>query len=364
VLTGAYYYSVAYLLAGGYVTPPWPGTATVVNPSAQQVNLTNIPISPSSSVVGRVLLRTAATPADPKAYQVLATINDNTTTTYTDNIADGALGAPANWLGNSGGYVTTSSGTPLQGLAGQSQSLAVGYNTLAGYASVHIGAFSGQSVTTARRNVCTGVYAGASLTTGYENVLYGTHAGNYITTNAGNTFVGTYAGFYAGTGGGAANLNTALGSGALQGVNGTGIGQQNVALGYRALFNINTADQCVGIGPFAGQFANASRQLFVDTGGAGRTNLTQQQNIGLIYGKGETTAAAQVLHLNAHVRIGAGDAPVVSGLPAASASYKGYRGYVTDASVAYTSANVGSTVAGGGSNTVPVFCNGTNWVIG
>jgi hypothetical protein len=33
-------------------------------------------------------------------------------------------------------------------------------------------------------------------------------------------------------------------------------------------------------------------------------------------------------------------------------------------SVAYTSANVGSTVAGGGSNTVPVFCNGTNWVIG
>jgi len=63
-------------------------------------------------------------------------------------------------------------------------------------------------------------------------------------------------------------------------------------------------------------------------------------------------------------RLGFGTAPVVADLPAASAAYKGYRGFVTDASVAYTSANVGTIVAGGGANSVPVFCNGTNWVIG
>jgi hypothetical protein len=54
----------------------------------------------------------------------------------------------------------------------------------------------------------------------------------------------------------------------------------------------------------------------------------------------------------------------VANLPAASATYKGYRATVADASVAYTTANVGSTAAGGGANSAPVFCNGTAWVIG
>lgn len=54
----------------------------------------------------------------------------------------------------------------------------------------------------------------------------------------------------------------------------------------------------------------------------------------------------------------------VAKLPAASAAYKGFRATVADASVPYTSANVGSTVAGGGANSAPVYCNGTNWVIG
>jgi hypothetical protein len=57
-------------------------------------------------------------------------------------------------------------------------------------------------------------------------------------------------------------------------------------------------------------------------------------------------------------------AGTVADLPAASATYLGIRAIVNDATAAYTSANVGATVAGGGANTVPVFCNGTNWVIG
>ena len=53
----------------------------------------------------------------------------------------------------------------------------------------------------------------------------------------------------------------------------------------------------------------------------------------------------------------------VATLPAA-ASNKGALAIVSDATLAYTSTNVGTTVVGSGSNTVPVFCNGTNWVIG
>ena len=52
----------------------------------------------------------------------------------------------------------------------------------------------------------------------------------------------------------------------------------------------------------------------------------------------------------------------VAALPAAGTA--GRRAVVTDASVAYVSANVGSTVASGGANRVPVFDNGMNWVIG
>jgi hypothetical protein len=50
----------------------------------------------------------------------------------------------------------------------------------------------------------------------------------------------------------------------------------------------------------------------------------------------------------------------VSSLPTAAAKYTGLKAYVTDANA--TTFN--STVAGSGANKVPVFCNGSNWVIG
>lgn len=50
----------------------------------------------------------------------------------------------------------------------------------------------------------------------------------------------------------------------------------------------------------------------------------------------------------------------VSGLPSASTAGAGSRAVVTDA----TATTFASTVTGGGANTVPVFSDGTNWVIG
>jgi len=54
---------------------------------------------------------------------------------------------------------------------------------------------------------------------------------------------------------------------------------------------------------------------------------------------------------------------VVAALPAASVALIGTRATVTDANATLT-AGIGATVAAGGANVVPVFCNGTNWVIG
>jgi hypothetical protein len=50
----------------------------------------------------------------------------------------------------------------------------------------------------------------------------------------------------------------------------------------------------------------------------------------------------------------------VSGLPTCNSSAKGAHAFVTDA----TATTFLSTVAGGGSNNVPVVCDGTNWKIG
>lgn len=349
-LTGTYRYTVTYVLDDGTETEPWPGTATAVTPSSQRVNLTNIPVSNSSRVVGRRIYRTVASPVDVKDYYFLTEIADNTTTTYTDNIADGSLGAPVDWLGSASGTITNEVGRVAAGI-GPQQSIAIGYESNAGYASTSIGFEAGRDTTSGRRNVLIGTYAGAAITTGYQNTAIGVHAGDSLTTGVGNTMLGYDAGSNSIT----KNFNVAVGNEALNGTGETGSG--NVAVGYRALGSINTADQCLGLGYFAGRYANASRQVFIDV--ADRTNITNAQNIGLIYGKGESTAIAQVLHLNALTRIGPPSVTVAT-LPAAAAGLAGYRAFVTDANAT----TFASIVAGGGSNGVPVYCDGANWRIG
>lgn len=349
-LTGTYRYTVTYVLDDGSETEPWPGTASSVSPSSQRVNLTSIPVSSSARVVGRRIYRTVASAVDPKDYYFLAEISDNVTTTYTDNIADGSLGAPVNWLGSASGTITNEVGRVAAGI-GPQQSVAIGSGSNAGYATTSIGFEAGRDTTSGRRNVWVGTYAGAALTTGYENIGIGVHAGDSLTTGVGNTFVG----FDSGSNTITKNFNVAVGHQAMNASGETGSG--NVAVGYRALGSINTADQCLGLGYFAGRYANNSRQVFIDV--VDRTNITNAQNVGLIYGKGESTAIAQVLHINALTRIGPPSVTVAT-LPAAAAGLAGYRAFVTDANAT----TFASIVAGGGSNGVPVYCDGTNWRIG
>ncbi len=52
----------------------------------------------------------------------------------------------------------------------------------------------------------------------------------------------------------------------------------------------------------------------------------------------------------------------VAQLPAAASS-QGMRAVVSDSNAAYT-AGIGVAVATGGAYVVPVFCDGTNWLIG
>lgn len=53
----------------------------------------------------------------------------------------------------------------------------------------------------------------------------------------------------------------------------------------------------------------------------------------------------------------------VAQLPAASTALAGTRSAVRNSNATLT-AGIGAVVAGGGSNVVPVFCDGANWRIG
>lgn len=86
---GAYTYLVEYENALGQLSAPnaVSNIITTVGGS-QRINLSAIPVSGSALVTKRRIYRTKA---DGTTYYLLTTINDNTTTTYADNIADANL---------------------------------------------------------------------------------------------------------------------------------------------------------------------------------------------------------------------------------------------------------------------------------
>jgi hypothetical protein len=91
-LTGAYSYKMTFVNSQSAESDvnPVSNTLTAAN---ENIRLTSIPVAPQShGVSSRRLYRTAA---GGSTYKRLATIADNTTTTYDDAIADASLGANA-----------------------------------------------------------------------------------------------------------------------------------------------------------------------------------------------------------------------------------------------------------------------------
>jgi len=86
-LTGDYHYKVTLVDTDGETLG---GTASaLIQPVDQVVALTNIPLG-LEGTTARKIYRTVA---GGSTYKLVATISDNTTTTYNDSLADGSLGA-------------------------------------------------------------------------------------------------------------------------------------------------------------------------------------------------------------------------------------------------------------------------------
>ena len=416
VLTGSYYYATTFFVSGGAETDTTNAMTTVVSPSAQQINITNIPVSADARVVGRKIYRTVNAAVDPngelqRQFYLVATINDNTTTTYTDNIADGSLGAIIPSINVAGTNIYS---RQLGGI-----STAIGNNTMGagtGYACVAIGANALAANTSGVRNTAVGVFANYLNTTGNRNTGFGTHAlysnvvgsdstavgyGSLFSATANGVTVandafGSYAGYNITSGASnvavgyealmtcsTASNNTALGNRAARLTTGTGVvavgmraaelqtGNFNVAIGQQALGATGSGTGSVAIGYTAGLACTGANSVYIgfrageyDAAGSSfyldnqnRTNVATGKTNSLMYGVFAAAPANQTLAINAATKI---LTSTVATLPSAATVGVGYKAMVTDA----TTPTFLSTVTGGGAVVCPVFSNGTNWIVG
>lgn len=90
-LTGSYRYRITFQTTVGETEAGIESDA--LDFAGEQADLTEIPVSEARAVTGRRIWRNAA--AAPGVYKLVGTLADNTTTTFTDNVADGALGVVA-----------------------------------------------------------------------------------------------------------------------------------------------------------------------------------------------------------------------------------------------------------------------------
>ena len=101
VTNGTHSYRVTFTDGHGYESSAGPSSNIVtVDATHKQVDLSNIPLGPTATgndglnaTVNRKIYRTIA--GNTGSPKLLATISDNTTTIFTDNVADGSLGVAA-----------------------------------------------------------------------------------------------------------------------------------------------------------------------------------------------------------------------------------------------------------------------------
>lgn len=235
---GVHYYAYTLITPIGetrITSPVGPYSFDAANAQAT----VTIPVSSDPRVTGRKIYRTKAGESQYTLY-LLATINDNTTTTYSDNTADSGLGTVSMWYRPN----TTNAGVLVNGVKTQlTDQMSTFYGYSAGGNSGNLGGYF---------NDCFGASAGTSLTTGGANALFGSSAGQNLTIYNGNSIFGSYAGYNVTSG-----YNTLMGYHALWGINGAVTGVYNTIIGADAGYNLKgSVSSNVIIGYQAGFGAN------------------------------------------------------------------------------------------------------------
>jgi hypothetical protein len=195
------------------------------------------------------------------------------------------------------------------------------YNVAVGMGSM--GGVTDSGATSTIHNVGIGWYCLGAMQDGTQNVVVGSNAGRGVTQGGRNVLIGHGAG---------SDLSTAAGA---AGANALTIGDHCTLIGNETEVSGSNAQYQVAIG--SGAAATKDNQTVI--GDTGRDHEV------LINGYTKTKVFA------------------TADLPSAATAGAGARAFVSDSDTAAAS-NFGGTFAGGGSNNVPVYSDGTDWRIG
>lgn len=258
----------------------------------QQVSLT-VPTSSDPRVTARKIYRSLTNQPWWYDIKLVGTISDNTTTTFTDNIADASRGTSINSYKEN----TTHKQVTKNGVASMyigATSVALGPNayrnlasgTATGGSNIVIGYNAGLYLSSGDQNVCIGASTGQSLTNGTSNVLiHGNWQNNpsycvNIGRNAGalnsghnNVCLG-----YGTAGSTAHNYGVSVGASANNYTSGPG----NVALGYYANYT-----PALGTGGYNISIGTCVKPP--DSGSSGQINIGN-----VLYGKNAYQSVAAV----------------------------------------------------------------------
>jgi hypothetical protein len=317
-LNGNYSYCVTFTTEIGET---YAGTTSAtVSPANQQVDLSNIPVSANAAVTGKNIYRTVA--GGSRVSYLVANIA-NATTTYTDNKADGDLGAGMPITNTTGGVIYRYTGIIA---AADPMTTRFGYRALASSINYYNSAFGAnalRSATTSSGCSAFGISALEYLTSGKYNCGFGEEAGYHITTGSQNAALSPFsldklttgsqnvaAGYRALYANIIGDCNCAYGVSALQAALSSGntsigrtslysttTGEKLTALGLGAGYTNTTGSSSVFLGYQAGNYETLSNKLYIDnvsrgSEAVGRTNA-------LIYGVFDDAVANQALTFNA-----------------------------------------------------------------
>ena len=325
---GTHFYVITFVTAEGETELlNASNTVTVANKAANgKVALTGIPIG-GARVTGRKIYRSKANITIGRvALHLLATIGNNTTTTYIDNTADASLGATsATEKENTTAGMFYLNDT-ISGIIGVSSDTALGFGVLAsnttGGGNAAFGATALTTNTSGTFNVAVGFQAmklnesGSWNTASGDSALRNNASGSYNNAYGQQALLGNLTGNYNVAIGNAALLrataadyNVAVGIAAMQNTTGSSnvaIGHQalltnttgvtNVAVGFNAGYTNSAGASCVFLGAHAGYYETASDKLFIDSYIRGNENDARVK--ALIYGVFAPTTAAQSVTVN------------------------------------------------------------------
>ena len=294
--------------------------ATVVDKSTSgQVLLADIPVSPDPTVIGRRIYRGKAG-GSTSSYYFLVDINDNTTTTYTDNTADAGLAAAdsrnrdnftAGAIYKNGsryGFIGTNnfamgllSMSPTSDPTGYFNFALGGYalnNITSGSLNTAVGFYSLLNLETASNCVSVGSYSQYSNVSGYDNVSIGSSALRSVVSTKRNVAIGSNALYSTVT-----NYNVGIGFESGYSVN-TGSGV--VAMGYQALRSGTVCTGTVALGYVAGYSAAGLTANAC-------TTTTNSVFIGMYSGLGSTTQRTNAIAIGYKAVVDADNTCVIGG---------------------------------------------------